>query len=174
MTKIQLDQVVRVLSRTPQTVNALLGDLCDEWAVSSGDEAKWAPFDVVGHLIHGEETDWIPRAEIILAQGENCTFVPFDRVAQFGSSTDKTLDDLLVEFDRLRAENLEKLSAWNLSDNELALKGMHPELGEVTLSQLLATWAVHDLNHVDQLTRALAQRHAGDVGPWTQYLSILQ
>lgn len=174
MTKLQLDRVTQVLSRTPVTVGSLVGDLPAEWAVSSGDEGKWAPFDVVGHLIHGEETDWIPRAEIILAQGDNLTFVPFDRVAQFVSSSGKTLQDLLVEFEQLRAKNLAKLSSWNLSDANLDLKGMHPDLGEVTLSQLLTTWAVHDLNHIQQLTKLLAGKYAAEVGPWTAYLSVLQ
>ena len=174
MAKLQIDRVAELLSRTPVTVRSLVGGLPAEWTVSSDDEGNWAPFDVVGHLIHGEETDWIPRAEIILDQGDNRTFVPFDRVAQFASSSGKTLQDLLIEFERLRAENLAKLSSWNISDEDLDLKGMHPELGEVTLSQLIATWAVHDLNHIQQLTKFLAGKYAAEVGPWTAYLSVLQ
>ena len=137
-------------------------------------KAEWQPYDVVGHLIHGEETDWIPRARIILEQGEDRTFVPFDRFAQFERSEGKSLDELLDEFAALRAENLETLRAWNLTSAQLDLRGMHPELGESTLRQLLATWVVHDLNHIRQIVTAMAGRYGGEVGPWREYLSILK
>ena len=134
----------------------------------------WNPYDVVGHLIHGEETDWIPRARIILAQGDNRTFVPFDRFAQFEKSKGRSLAQLLDEFAKLRVENIETLRSWNLTDAELDLEAIHPELGPVTLRQLLATWVVHDLNHIRQIVTAMAGKYASEVGVWREYLSILQ
>ncbi|MGH7785122.1 MAG: DinB family protein, partial [Candidatus Binatia bacterium] len=131
-------------------------------------------FDVVGHLIHGEKTDWIPRAEIILTRGESQTFVPFDRLAQFEDSNGKSLPDLLTEFSALRKAGISKLQTWNLTTDKLELKGMHPELGEVTLEQLLSTWVVHDLNHIRQIVKYIADQYAECVGPWRQYLSILE
>jgi hypothetical protein len=173
MSEFRLDEAMEILRRTPGTASAMLGGLSDEWTAGGEDEENWAAFDIVGHLIHGEETDWMPRAEIILAQGENRTFAPFDRLAQFDKSRGKTLEELLGEFKKLRTENLERLASWNLSDKQLELKGTHPELGEVTLAQLLATWAVHDLNHVDQISRRLASKYSDAVGPWKAYLSVL-
>jgi len=171
--RFQVEKAVEVLRQTPYTITRLLEGLSDDWTASRNDPSDWGPYDIVGHLIHGEETDWIPRAEIILAQGENRTFVPFDRVAQFERSKGKSLDDLLTEFAYLRNVNLEKLVRWQLTPEQLELKGMHPELGEVTLEQLLATWAVHDLNHVSQISRKLAVKYADEVGPWKVYLSVL-
>jgi uncharacterized damage-inducible protein DinB len=172
--KFQLEQAVEILSQTPETVKSLLGNLSDDWTKSDADSENWSAFDVVGHLIHGEQTDWIRRAEIILAQGQNLTFEPFDRFAQFEKSKGKTLEELLETFSELRKENLEILRAWNLSDEQLNLKGIHPELGEVTLEQLLATWFVHDLNHIRQIVTILAKKYSGNVGAWKEYLSILQ
>ena len=171
--KFQVEIAVEVLRQTPYTLQRMLEGLSDEWTASSRDPEDWGPYDIVGHLIHGEETDWIPRAEIILAKGENRTFVPFDRVAQFERSKGKSLDDLLTEFAYLRNVNLETLVRWQLTPEQLSLKGMHPELGEVTLEQLLATWVVHDLNHVSQIARKIAVKYADEVGPWRAYLSIL-
>lgn len=151
----------------------MLEGLSDEWTIEPNDAESWSAFDVVGHLIHGEETDWIPRAKIILAQGENVRFEPFDRFAQFEKSKGKSLGDLLDEFEKLRADNLETLAGFNLTNETLDLRGIHPELGEVNMRQLLATWVVHDLNHIRQITVVLAKKYAGDVGPWTQYLTIL-
>jgi len=171
--KFQLDHAIEILRQTPYTLSRLLADLSEEWTTSGNDENNWAPYDVIGHLIHGEETDWIPRAEIILGDGDDKTFVPFDRLAQFERSRGRSLDDLLTEFAHLRNTNLEKLVRWELSDEQFALKGMHPELGEVTLEQLLATWVVHDLNHIRQIVTFLAKKYASEVGPWKEYLSIL-
>jgi len=151
----------------------MLEDLSLKWTASSGDEENWAPYDVIGHLIHCEDTDWVPRAEIILSQGGNRTFVPFDRLAQFERSKGRTLDDLLAEFAHARNTNIEKLGRWELKPEQLALKGMHPELGEVTLEQLLSTWVVHDLTHIRQIAEYMAAKYADNVGPWKQYLSIL-
>ena len=171
--KFSVDQACEILERTPQVVRSMLEGLSDEWT-TGGDESNWAPFDIVGHLIHGELTDWIPRAKIILAQGENRTFEPFDRLAQFELSKGKSLAELLDEFEEFRAEGLAELRAWNLTDRQLALTGIHPELGEVTLEQLIATWVVHDLNHVRQIATSIARRYDKTVGPWKEYLSILK
>jgi len=168
----EIDKAIEVLERTPRVVRAMLDRLSDEWT-SGGTETDWAPFDIVGHLIHGESTDWIPRAKIILDQGGNVTFVPFDRLAQFDHSKGKTLAVLLDEFDEARRESLKTLRSWNLTDGQLKLKGMHPELGEVNLSQLLSTWVVHDLTHIRQISTFMANKYSEAVGPWTEYLSIL-
>jgi hypothetical protein len=170
---------IEVLSATPATLRALLGGLSNGWTgdkrESPGNDGNpWTPFDVVGHLIHGEETDWIPRAQIILEQGETRTFTPFDRFAQFENSKGKSLAQLLDEFDLRRRESLETLENWNLTEERLDLKGMHPELGEVTLRQLLSTWVVHDLNHIRQVVTGMAMQYEGDVGVWKEYLSILK
>ena len=143
------------------------------WTESAGNREDWRPFDVVGHLIHGERTDWIPRAKIILAEGEAQPFETFDRVAQFEDSVGKSLAELVDEFERLRRENLEILRDWGLSHQDLSRTGQHPELGRVTLQALLATWVVHDLNHLAQISRSMAGLYADEVGPWRQYLSIL-
>lgn len=170
----QLPQAIEILSQTPATVKSLLGNLSDEWILASDSENSWSAYDVIGHYIHGEETDWIPRAEIILAQGENLTFVPFDRFAQFEKSKGKTLPELLETFAELRQKNIETLKSWNLTDEQLNLKGIHPELGEVTLEQLLATWAVHDLTHIRQIVTVMAKQYTENVGAWKEYLSILK
>jgi len=172
--KFEIENAVAVLSATPGTLRALLGGLSDGWTSSSDNSDSWQAFDVVGHLIHGEETDWITRARIVLEQGENRTFVPFDRFAQFEKSKGKSLSDLLAEFEEARAKSLSELQSWNLTDEQLELTGMHPELGEVTLGQLLATWVVHDLNHIRQIATAMARRYDAEVGPWKEYLSILK
>ena len=172
--KFELSQATEVLSQTPSTLQQMLGPLSTDWTQSSGTKDSWGVYDIVGHLIHGEETDWVPRAEIILAQGENRTFIPFDRVAQFEGSNVKTLRDLLAQFADLRKNNLEKLGRWQLTPEHLELNGIHPELGTVTLGQLVATWVVHDLNHISQIARAMATKYDVNVGPWKEYLSILK
>jgi hypothetical protein len=172
--KFDLDRSIEILQQTPYTLMRMLEDLSPEWTRSSEDPEHWAPYDVIGHLIHGEETDWMERLEIILSQGENRTFTPFDRLAQFERSKGKTLADLLTEFAHLRSANIEKLRRLQLTQEQLALKGMHPALGEVTLEQLLATWTVHDLNHIRQVVAHMARQYDAEVGPWKQYLSILQ
>lgn len=170
----QLSQTIEILSQTPSTVKSLLGNLSDEWTFASQGENNWTPFDVVGHYIHCEETDWIPRARIILAQDENRTFEPFDRFGHFEKVKNKTLSELLETFADLRRKNLEILTAWNLNEDKLNLKGIHPDFGEVTLKQLLATWAVHDLTHIRQIVIVLAKQYKENVGEWKNYLSILQ
>ena len=172
--KFQIEKAVEILSQTPAAVKSLLGNLSADWTENAPHTDNWSPLDIVGHLIHGEETDWIPRAEIILAQGENLTFEPFDRFAQFEKSKGVTLNELLETFAALRAKNLVVLREMNLTEEKLKLKGVHPELGAVTLEQLLATWVVHDLNHIKQIVTVLAHKYAENVGVWKQYLSILQ
>lgn len=172
--KFQVEQVVEILSNTPLILKSLLGNLSSEWTEKNDNAEDWSPFDIVGHYIHGEETDWIPRAEIILAQGENITFEPFDRFAQEKNSKGKTLDELIETFTQLRQKNLIILQSWNLSDEQLQLKGTHPELGEVNLEQLLSTWVVHDLTHIRQIATVLAKKYAENVGVWKEYLSILK
>ena len=172
--KFDLNRTTEILRQTPYTLTRMLEDLSPEWTESKGDTENWSPYDVIGHLIHAEETDWIPRAQIILAQGENKTFEPYDRVAQFEKSKGRSLADLLTEFAHARNTNIEMLGRFELTSEQLALKGDHPELGEVTLEQLLATWVVHDLTHIKQNVEYMAAQYAGNVGPWKAYLSILQ
>lgn len=170
----QLSLAIEILSQTPAAVKSLLGNLSDEWIYATDGENKWSPFDVVGHLTHAEETDWIPRARIILKQGDNPFFEPFDRFGHFEKSKGKTLSDLLDEFADIREKNIEILKSWNLTDEQLNFKGVHPELGEVTLEQLLATWCVHDLTHIRQIVTVIAKQYTEAVGAWKTYLSILQ
>ena len=158
--QFHLTHAFDVLERTPATFHALLGGLPDAWTAQNEGPDTFSAFDNLGHLIHGERTDWIPRARIILAQGPNRTFEPFDRFAQYRESQGKSVAGLLDEFARLRAGNLITLRGWQLSDRELALEGEHPELGTVTLRQLLATWVAHDLGHVAQTARVLAKQYA--------------
>ncbi len=168
-----LQDTLDILSRTPVVVGTLLRGTSASWhAVDEGPET-WSALDVVGHLIHGEETDWVPRARIILEHGEDRPFEPFDRFAQFRRFAGWPLDSLLDRFAELRQANLEIVRNWRLSEEQLALPGRHPELGAVNLRQLLATWAVHDLNHIAQIVRAMAKRYTEDVGAWRAYLSIL-
>jgi hypothetical protein len=170
----QIEQAVEILSQTPAVLNALLGNLSGDWTMTNENADGWSPFDVVGHLIHADETDWIPRAEIILAQGENPAFEPFDRFAHFEQSKGKTLNELLEIFGVLRGRSLETLRRMNVTPEQLQLKGIHPELGEVKLEQLLSTWVVHDLTHIRQIVTVMAQKYSENVGVWKEYLSILK
>jgi hypothetical protein len=168
-----LDRGLDLLQRTPGVIDALLRDLDDEWTKTNEGPDTWSAFDVLGHLIHGEETDWVPRARIILDHGEGRPFEPFDRFAQFERSGTWSLPRLLDEFARLRAETLATVRGWNLQPADLERLGRHPALGAVTLGQLFATWVVHDLGHLAQISRVLATRHRNDVGPWRAYLGVL-
>jgi len=168
-----LDDLIAVLDRTPATLTALLDGLPEIWVTAREGDGTWSPFDVVGHLIHGERTDWIPRARHIL-DGDPRPFEAFDREAQFSESRDKSIGELLETFGVLRRENLETIRGFSLTSEDLERRGLHPELGEVTLGQLLATWVVHDLDHVGQVARTMAKVNAGTVGPWAAYLSILR
>jgi len=161
-----------VLRRTPAVLRALLRGIDPAWADATEGPDTFSPFDVVGHLIDGEETDWIPRAMIIRAR-DGSRFDPYDRFRHRERNRGRTLDSLLDEFTRLRATNLELLRSWNLSDEELDLRGEHPSLGPVTLRQLIATWVAHDLGHIAQVSRVMAKRYVGDVGPWVPFLPVL-
>jgi DinB superfamily len=164
---------IAVLERTPGVFRSLLHGLPDEWTAVNEGADTFSPFDNVGHLIHGERTDWIPRARIILAQGTDRRFEPYDRFAQARESRGRSIAELLDEFTRLRADNLATLRGWQLTTRELALVGEHPALGPVTLRELLATWVAHDLGHIAQTTRVMAKRYRDAVGPWRAYLPIL-
>ena len=169
----KLDHAKEILRRTPGTLNALLTDLPDEWVMANEGPDTWSPYDVIGHLIEGEETDWIPRARIILEQGEARPFDKFDRFAMFEKSKGKSLTELLARFEELRGESLRQLDEMNLTPELLQKQGMHPALGVVTLSQLLSAWVVHDLGHIRQIVRVMAKQYRDAIGPWTAYLSIV-
>ena len=168
-----LDEAARALAKTPEALRALLTGLPESWLNANEGPETWSPFDIVGHLIQGEKTDWIPRAKQILEVDSSVPFEPFDRFAQFRESQGRSLDGLLEEFSDLRRRNLDELANLNLGEAELALRGEHPEFGPVTLRQLLATWICHDYSHLGQIARVLAKRHREAVGPWARYLSIL-
>ena len=173
MPLVDLDRTADFLSRTPLALDALLRGLPDAWARRKEKEGGWSAYDVVGHLIHGEHADWIPRARRILADGEARAFEPFDREAQARWPQDVPLDARLDEFAAAREDSLAQLRALRLTPGELARKGRHPSLGTVTLSELLGTWVVHDLNHLAQAARILARARGDEVGPWHEYLPVL-
>jgi hypothetical protein len=174
LTEFNLDETVAILARTPATLDAMLRGLPESWVRSNEGKDTWSAFDIVGHLIVGERTDWMQRARVILENGEARPFDPFDRFAQSRESQGKSLEQLLDEFARLRKENLAAVLALNLQPEDLSRRGRHPALGVVTLQQLLATWAVHDLTHVHQLSRVMAHQYRDAVGPWSAYLGVLQ
>jgi hypothetical protein len=164
---------IAILERTPATFRAMLAGLPAAWTDADEGPETWSPYVIVGHLIHGERTDWMARARIILAQGPERRFEPYDRFAQFHESQGKSLADLLDELARLRAENLATLAGWRLTDAQLALEGEHPEFGAVTLRRLLATWVAHDLGHIAQTARVMAKQYRDAVGPWRAYLPVM-
>ena len=168
-----VEKSIEILERTPEVLEAMLKNVSPEWTEKTEGGETWSVFDVLGHLVHGEKTDWIPRIEIILSGKPDKTFEPFDRFAQFEESKDKSLPQLLDEFKRLREKNIGVLRSKKLTDKNLNEKGIHPALGEVTLAQLLATWTVHDLDHIAQISRVMAKQYKEAVGPWVEYLKIL-
>jgi hypothetical protein len=168
-----LEDALPVLSRTPAVVRSLLADLPESWTRGTEGPDTWSPFDIVGHLIHGERTDWIARTEILLTHGETRTFTPFDRFAQFEASRGKTLQELLDTFAELRAANLIRLESLGLTADDLERRGRHPELGPCTLRELLATWVAHDLSHIAQIARVMGRQYTDEVGPWRAYLPML-
>jgi hypothetical protein len=169
----EVEKSVEVLRRTPDVLSALLGGLSDAWALSNYGDGTFSPFDVVGHLIHADKTNWMTRLRVILENGEATPFPPFDRYAMYVASKGKSMTDLLQSFASLRAKNIDDLRAMNLTPEKLELRGSHPELGGVTLRQLIAAWVVHDLGHTHQIAKAMAFQYQDDVGPWRKYLSIL-
>lgn len=174
MSKFSIQKSIAVLERTPFVIEMLLRDLPEDWTVNNEGEGTWSPYDIVGHLIHGEKTDWIPRMKIILSDSENKTFQPFDRFAQFNDSKGKTLSELLVEFKLRRKASVEILNSQKITEDQLGRTGVHPKFGSVTLKELLATWVAHDLNHIGQIVRVMAKQYHNEVGPWKEFLGILK
>jgi hypothetical protein len=168
----QLEDAIPVLEKTPKVLSALLDELPRGWIDTREAPDAWSPGEIIGHLIHGERTDWIPRARIILKQETYRRFDPFDRFAEL--KTDRSVRDRLDEFAELRAGNVATLRGWNLKEKDMELTGEHPEFGSVTLRQLLATWVVHDTSHIAQITRTMARAYTAAVGPWTAYFRVLQ
>ena len=170
--KFKLKEALPILERTPQVVSMLLRNLPSSWTQQNEGDNTWSPFDVIGHYIHGEKTDWIPRMKIILGEGDK-HFVPFDRFAQFKNSEGKSLNNLLDEFAALRKENVRELISICPDESALNKKGIHPQFGEVTLGELLSSWVVHDLTHINQIVRVMAKQYEAAVGPWKEYMGIL-
>jgi hypothetical protein len=168
-----LDDAAAILARTPAALDALLRDLPHAWTTATEGANTWSPFDVIGHLIHGELTDWLPRAKLILEHANTRPFEKFNRFAQLEASSAKTLEQLLDEFAAVRRRNLDELRSLRLTDADLDRAGLHPELGPVTMRQLLATWVAHDLDHVMQIARVLARQYSDEVGPWRAYLRVI-
>lgn len=174
MMEHNLQDTISLLARTPGTLNVLLRDLPEIWTLRNEGENTWSVFDVVGHLIHGERTDWMPRVRRVLESGEGKAFDPFDRWAQMREGQGKSLTQLVDEFARLRSENLNELRVLNLRPEDFMRRGRHPGLGTVTLSELLAAWAAHDLTHLHQISRVMAYQYRETVGPWKAYMGVLQ
>ncbi|MGB5895930.1 MAG: DinB family protein [Ignavibacteriaceae bacterium] len=173
MNNFNLKEATEILERTSTVLISLLSGLSDKWIYNNEGGESWNPFDIVGHMIHGEKKDWIQRAKIILEYGEEKPFEPFDRFAQFKDSEDKTLNDLLEEFAKLRKENIDVLNKLNLDENDFNKTGIHPDFGKVTLKQLLSTWVVHDLSHIRQISRVMAKQYKNGIGPWEKYLPVI-
>ncbi|UCG85015.1 MAG: DinB family protein [Gemmatimonadota bacterium] len=171
--ELALKDVFAILESTPETLRALLGNLPDHWLTCTEGPQSFSPRDVLGHLLHGEETDWMPRVKMVLEHGESVAFEPFDRFAFRKKYKGKTIEALLDDFEARRIRNLEELTQLDLSPEQLQLTGTHPELGRVTLAQLLATWTVHDLAHINQITRVMARQYVNEVGPWREYVRLL-
>lgn len=174
MITFSLDEAKASLGQTPDILDALLRDRPEAWTTHNEGPDTWSPFDVIGHLLHGEKADWIARARKCLAEGEEKKFVPFDRLAQFEESRGKTLDQLLSEFRQARTANLRALDSLKLDEKKLDSIGIHPKFGEVTLRQLLSTWVAHDLDHIIQICRVMAVQYKDEVGPWKQYMRVMQ
>lgn len=174
MMDFDIEKSIEILQKTPATIQSLVGGLSEEWLKGNEGENTWSPYDIVGHLIHGEKTDWMIRAKIILSDAADKTFKPFDRFAQVNASQGKTMEELVEEFSQRRAENLQELKSLQINDSMLAQQGRHPALGEVNLRQLLSTWVVHDLGHISQISRVMAKQYQHEVGPWKEYLGILK
>lgn len=170
--EFKLSQAIEILSRTPAVVETLLTGLSDNWTMNNEGGETWSPYDIIGHYIEGEKNDWVTRMEIILGDAEK-NFKPFNRFAQFEDSKGKTLLQLLDEFKQLRKNNLFKLQSANLTEEDLDKTGVHPAFGNVTLRQLLSTWVVHDLSHINQMSRVMAKQYKEAIGPWTEYFNVI-
>lgn len=172
--EFQLNATLEILGRTPSTLRALLAGLSDVWTRADEGRETWSAYDTVGHLVHGEEADWMSRLRVILEHGESRPFTPFDRFAQFEKSAGASLEELLDRFEALRTANLREVESLDLQPSQFALTGTHPELGRVTVVQLLATWAAHDLGHIAQIARVMAKQYSGAVGPWKAYMPVFE
>lgn len=171
--QFSITSALQILERTPVVLETMLSNLQDEWTLSNEGENTWSAFDIIGHFIHGEKTDWIPRMHIILNDNAEKRFTPFDRFAQFTDSSGKSLEELLHEFKTLRVQNIAQLNSIEFTDELLNKTGIHPTFGSVTLKQLLAAWVVHDLTHIYQISRVMAKQYEAEVGPWKQFLGVL-
>jgi hypothetical protein len=174
MGQFEFAQALEILEKTPAILKTWLENASEEWVQYKRDEEYWSAFDIVGHFIHGEKTDWIPRAQLILQREGEKEFEPFDRFAQFEEEKGKTIADLLEEFSRLREKNLDILRGFDLQPDDFELEGKHPDLGTVNLRQLIATWVVHDLEHLSHMAQAMARRYKEEVGPLVEYLEVLK
>lgn len=172
--EFEIKKAKEILERTPTVLTNLLSGLSEEWTYQNEGPDTWSPYDVIGHLIHGENTDWIPRAQVILSESNDKNFVPFDRFAQFEKSKGKSTNDLLAEFTSLRKNNLQVLDSMDINEDNLKKTGVHPEFGAITLKQLLSCWVAHDLGHIVQISRVMAKQYKEEVGPWTKYLKVLE
>jgi uncharacterized damage-inducible protein DinB len=171
--KFELEKSIEILERTPTAVEAMITGLSNEWITSNEGRDTWSAYDIVGHLVHGEKTDWMNRLDIILSEKGDKKFKPFNRFAQFEESKGKTIEMLIKEFKILRKKNIIKLRLTKIEPADYSEEGIHPDFGKVTLKQLLATWVVHDLNHIGQIARVMAKQYKTEVGPWIDYLPIL-
>ncbi len=170
----RLDRSIAILERAPETYKALLYNLPEDWIYVDEGKDSWNPHEIMGHLILGEQTDWIPRTRIMLSDLEDRAFTPFDMQGHLEICKGKTMEQLVDEFTRLRSKNLKELISWNLSEADLSRTGIHPEFGTITVRQHLATWVIHDLSHLNQITRVMAKYYRDDVGPWTKYFRLLK
>jgi len=171
--KFDLTKSIEVLERTPIVVEDMLKGISDDWTSKNEGPGTWSVYDILGHLVHGEKTDWIARMEIILSENVNKRFTPFDRLAQFYESKGKSLQKLIAEFKTLRRKNLSKLRRKKIRATDLSKRGIHPEFGKVPLKQLISTWVVHDMNHIAQIARVMSKQYKSEVGPWVGFLPIL-
>src|ERR1700756_150681 len=171
--KFNLAEAIVILERTPFVIENMLKDIPDEFVINNEGPDTWSPYDIVGHFIHGEKTDWIVRMNIILSDSGDKKFTPFDRFAQFNNSKGKTLTQLIDEFKDLRKQSIATLRSKNITEADMEKTGIHPEFGTVTLSQLLSTWVVHDLGHIAQIARVMAKQYKAETGPWLAYLPVL-
>jgi hypothetical protein len=171
--KFELNRSLQILQQTPSVLRTWLAGLDRPWIENNYGDDTFSPFDVVGHLLHGERTDWMARVEIILEQGTSQAFTPWDRYAMYRESQGKTIDQLLDEFAAARRENLANLDAKKLTPTDLQRTGTHPRFGQVTLQQLLATWVTHDLNHIHQIAKCMAWQYRDEIGPWREYVTFI-
>ncbi len=171
--QFELEKSIEILERTPSILSNYLSGLSDDWIKNNEGENTWSPYNILGHLIFGEKTDWIARIRIILRDSDEKIFEPFDRFAQLNEDQNKPISELLTEFSQLRKKNIETLKSFNIKESDYSLEGIHPDFGTVTLKQLISTWVVHDLGHIAQVSRVMSKQYKEEVGPWVNYLGVL-